>query len=161
MLEWDGQRESLGATEAGDRARADWLVADSRGRNTMVFWTSAGSALTTLHGVQSDYQLGGFLNLSGLTQNSLAGPHFAIARLIYLRKISSGGEGLLEIPAYFGVSAEAGNVWAERHEISYASARKDGAAFLGLDTLLGPAYLGAGLDEGGHASYYLFLGRTF
>ena len=160
-LEWDGQRKDFGATEAGDRARADWLVADSRGRNTMIFWTSAGSALTTLHGVQSDYQLGGFLNLSGLTQDSLSGPHFAIARLIYLRKISAGGEGLLELPAYLGFSAEAGNVWSERHEISYATARKDGSAFLGLDTLLGPAYLGAGLDEGGHASYYLFLGRTF
>lgn len=160
-IEWDGQRQSLGATEAGDRAKLDWLIADSRGRNTMIFWTSAGSALTTLHGVQSDYQMGGFLNLSGLTANSIAGPHFAIARLVYLRKISSGGEGLLELPAYLGLSAEAGNVWAARHDISIASARKDGAAFIGLDTLLGPAFLGAGLDEGGHASYYLFLGRTF
>lgn len=160
-LEWDGQRTNLGATEAGDRARADWLIADSRGRNTLAFWTSAGSALTTLHGVQSQYLLGGFMNLSGLAANSLAGPHFAIARVIYLRKISAGGEGLFEIPAYLGFSAEAGNVWSERRDISLSSARKDGAAFIGLDTLIGPAYIGTGYDQGGNWSYYLFLGRTF
>ena len=160
-LEWDGQRTSLGATEAGDRARADWLIADSRGRNTLAFWTTAGSALTTLHGVQSQYLLGGFMNLSGLPANSLAGPHFAIARVVYLRKISAGGEGLFELPAYLGFSAEAGNVWSERRNISFGTARKDGSAFLGLDTLIGPAYIGTGYDQGGNWSYYLFLGRTF
>lgn len=160
-LEWDAQRAGLGATEVGDRARADWLIADSRGRNTLVFWTTAGTALTTLTGAQSEYLLGGFMNLSGLPANSLAGPHFAIARLVYLRKISAGGEGLFELPAYLGLSAEAGNVWNERHDIRFSTARKDGSAFLGLDTLIGPAYAGAGYDEGGHLSYYLFLGRTF
>ncbi len=161
VLEWDGQRKYFGANDSGDRAKVDWLIANSYNRDTLVFWASAGSALTALRGVQSDYTLGGFLNLSGLSANSLAGPHFAIARLVYFHKVSNGGNGLLEVPAYVGISTEAGNVWSERHDISYASSRKDGSLFLGLDTPLGPAYLGAGLDQGGHTSYYLFLGRTF
>jgi len=33
--------------------------------------------------------------------------------------------------------------------------------FLGLDTLLGPVYLGTGFGEGGENTFYLFLGRTF
>jgi hypothetical protein len=78
-----------------------------------------------------------------------------------VRKISSGGEGLFELPVYLGFSGEAGNVWAARSDVRFGTARKDESAFLGLDTLLGPVYLGAGYDQQGHTGYYLFLGRTF
>jgi NTE family protein len=59
------------------------------------------------------------------------------------------------------VSFEAGNVYSRRGDLGWNSARKDGSVFLGLDTLLGPLYIGSGYDELGHSAYYLFLGRTF
>jgi NTE family protein len=160
-VEWDAQRASLGADRAGDTAQLDWLVARSLGRNTLVFWTSAGSALSGAPGVQNYFPLGGFLNLSGVTAAALSGPHFGIARLVYLRKIGSGADGLFDVPTYLGLAGEAGNVWQRRGDASFASARKDGAAFLGLETPLGPAYIGAGYDQTGSISYYLSLGRTF
>jgi hypothetical protein len=33
--------------------------------------------------------------------------------------------------------------------------------FLGLDTLIGPVYIGSGVGDGGTRNFYLFLGRTF
>ena len=36
-----------------------------------------------------------------------------------------------------------------------------GSVWFGLDTPLGPFYLGYGLAEGGHDSVYLFLGSLF
>ena len=160
-LEWDLPRESLGADQASEVGRADWLIARSLGRNQFILSTSAGTAFTAPEGVQSYFQLGGFLNLSGLPANSIAGPEFVIARLIYLRKIGNGGEGFLELPAYLGTSLEAGNVWMQRSEVNYASARKDASIFLGLDTPVGPLYIGSGFDQGGHSTYFLFLGRPF
>jgi NTE family protein len=160
-LEWDAQRVALGATQAGDQVHGDWLIARSRGRNTFMFWASGGSNLTAPVELPNYFQLGGFLNLSGVPVNALSGPHFGIARLLYLRKIGSAGEGLFELPTYLGASLEAGNVWQQRGEMSFGSARKDGSVFLGLDTLFGPLYVGAGFDEGGHSTYYLYLGRTF
>ncbi len=163
-LQWDANRTDLGADSASDRVRADWLMARSRGRNTILFWLSGG---TTVSGsidptaIPDFFSLGGFLNLSGLPPNTLYGPHYAIARSIYFRKISRGGEGILEFPAYFGMSFEIGNTWEHRGDMSVASARKDGAIFLAFDTLLGPVYLGTGYDQHGSAAYYLFLGRTF
>jgi NTE family protein len=91
----------------------------------------------------------------------LSGPHFEIARLVNLRRIGSGAKGLFDVPTYVGLSAEAGNVWQQRGDASLASARKDGAAFVGLDTPLGPVYLGTGYDQAGIVSYCLLLGRTF
>ena len=65
------------------------------------------------------------------------------------------------MPTYLGLSVEAGNVWQQRGEASFASLRKDGAGFVGLETPLGPLYVGVGYDQAGSMSYYLFLGRTF
>jgi NTE family protein len=163
-VQWDADRLGLGSDIASDRVQADWLMARSRGRNTLLLWTSAG---TTLDGnikatsLQDFYSLGGFFNLSGLAPQSLIGPDYVIARAIYFRKIGRGGEGLFDFPAYIGMSFEAGNTWNRRGDINWGSAHKDASLFLGFDTLLGPLYLGTGYDESGNSAFYLFLGRTF
>jgi NTE family protein len=163
-LQWDANRTDLGADIASDKVQADWLMARSNGRNTLLLWTSAGSTLDGAYksiDLPEFYSLGGFFNLSGLAPQSLIGPHYAIARAIYFRKIGRGGEGFFEFPAYIGMSLELGNTWEHRGDISYASARKDASLFLAFDTFLGPVYLGSGYDTGGTAAFYLFLGRTF
>jgi len=163
-LQWDANRTNLGADIASDRVQADWLMARSRGRNTVLLWTSAGSTLDGAfkpNALPEFYSLGGFFNLSGLAPSSLIGPHYAIGRAIYFRKIGRGGEGFFEFPAYIGMSLELGNTWEHRGDISFSSARKDASIFLAFDTFLGPVYLGSGYDQAGTAGFYLFLGRTF
>jgi len=159
-LEWNGGREALGADDDSDRLAMDWLMARSRGKSSYVLWLTGG---TTLSGpedaVQDLYPLGGLFNLSGLPPDSRAGPHFAIGRAIYYRRIGRGGQGFLNVPTYAGLSLELGNVWEDRGDISFGSARLNGSLFLGLDTPLGPVYLAVGLDEGGGSSLYLLLGR--
>jgi NTE family protein len=163
-LQWDADRTELGSNFASDRVSADWLMARTRGRNTILLWTSAG---TTLDGrikstdLQDFYTLGGFFNLSGLSSGSLLGPNYAIGRAIYFRKIGRGGQGLFEFPAYVGVSFEVGNTYVRRGDIGWGSARKDGSVFFGVDTFLGPVFLGTGYDQTGNSAFYLFLGRTF
>ena len=73
----------------------------------------------------------------------------------------ASGSGVLDLPAYVGLSLEAGNTWMRRDDISTGDLRKDGSLFFGVDTPLGPVYLAAGFDEGGGKQFYLFLGRTF
>jgi NTE family protein len=163
-LQWDANRTDLGADIASDKVKADWLMARSAGRNTVLLWTSAG---TTLDGkfpsnaLPQYYSLGGFFNMSGLAPQSLIGPNYAIGRAIYFRKIGRGGEGFFEFPAYLGASFEVGNTWKRRGDISFGSARKDASLFVAFDTFLGPVYLGSGYDQRGTAAFYLFLGRTF
>ncbi len=163
-VKWDANRTNLGADVAFDKVSADWLTAVSRGRNTLLLWTSAGMTLDgrlNSKDVQDFYSLGGFFNLSGLAPLSLLGPNYAIGRAIYFRKIGRGGEGFFDVPIYVGASLELGNTWARRGDMSLGSARKDASAFVAFDTFLGPVYLGSGYDQSGVAGYYLFLGRTF
>lgn len=161
-LQWIAGREGLGDDNSSDRIDFDWLFARSRGRHTLIFWTTAGTTLDNENAAVEDYfPLGGFLNLSGLAPTSISGPHFGIARLIYYRQISRDGPGFLDVPVYAGLSLEAGNVWQERRDAGFGATKRDGSLFLGLDTLLGPLYLAAGFDDGGRTAFYLFLGRTF
>ncbi len=163
-LRWDADRQNLGSNVSSDRFAADWLMARSAGRNTLMLWTSMGTRLDGKippSALQDFYTLGGFLNLSGLAPQSLTGPNYAIVRSVYFRKIGRGGEGLFDFPTYLGVSFEAGNTYAQRGDIGFNTAHKDASVFLGLDTLLGPLYIGTGYDEIGHSAFYLFLGRTF
>jgi NTE family protein len=163
-LQWDANRTDLGGDVAFDKVSADWLYAFSRGRNTILFWTSAGS---TVDGkirstdVQDFYALGGFFNLSGLAPLSLLGPDYAIARTIYFRRVGRGGEGLFDVPIYLGASFEVGGTWPHFSEVRYGTAHKDTSVFVAFDTYLGPVYVGTGYDQRGTVGYYLFLGRTF
>jgi len=163
-LQWNGNRTDLGADTAFDKVQADWLMARSLGRNTLLLWASAGGVVggtIKATDVPDLFSLGGFFNLSGLAPNSLFGPDYAIARAIYFRKIGRGGEGFFEFPAYIGMSLEMGNTWQTRRAASFGSTNKDASLFLAFDTFLGPVYLGSGYDTAGHSAYYLFLGRTF
>ncbi len=163
-LEWDAAREGLGDDQSADALSLDFLAAESFGRHTVAFWVSAGSTVSSdasTPAIEDFFTLGGFLSLSGLAPESIAGPHFGIARLLYYRQIGREGPGFLNVPTYAGASLEFGNVWQERADASTSTALKDASVFLGLDTLIGPLYLAAGVDNGGETAFYLFLGRPF
>ena len=161
-LEWDGTRAGLGGNTSTDRASFNWIMARTFGRQTAVWWTSLGTALNQPSpDLRTQFQLGGFLNLSGAKADSLIGPHFGITRLLLYRQIGRGGPGFLDVPVYVGLSLEAGNVWQKRGDASFGGTRKDASLFLGLDTPIGPVYLGTGFEERGSEAFYLFLGRTF
>ena len=162
MLEWRRIEEQQFDYEDSMAAQFDVRMARSWGRNTAMVWASGGTTWDGQFALPRNYySLGGFLNLSGLPREALTGPHFGVARLVYYRKVGFGGEGILELPMYAGMSLEAGNAWSDRSDIDLGSFRTDASVFVGLDTFLGPAFLSYGYDSGGHTTIYLSLGRGF
>ena len=103
--------------------------------------------------------VGGFLQLSGTPSNSVCGSHaLMLAGLAYYRL----GELLpraLGRNVYAGISLEAGNAWQRRSDVHYGDTRKAASLFLGVDSILGPLYVGYGKTFGGDSALYLFLGR--
>jgi len=151
-----------GGEQGSNQYTIDYRAAHSWAKNTVGLWLSSGSTIGgSQTNVRTFFPLGGFLNLSGVPTQSIAGPQYAIGRLIYLRKVGNGGEGILDVPAYVGVSLEDGNVWSSRNQISFGNTRKDASLFFGADTYIGPAYFAVGYDESGSITLYVFLGRAF
>jgi len=115
---------------------------------------------TTFNGqapLQRQYRLGGFLNLSGLNPDELNGPHSGTATLAYYRRLGD----IALLPTYIGASAELGNTWQDRSDISFDSSIFAGSVFVGVDSILGPIYLAVGLVEHGQTALYFYVGRTF
>ena len=159
---WRGEREGLGSSGEADIVQAEWLMARSHERYSGVFSLEGGSALDdAVVSPQQLFTLGGFLELSGLPSDAVAGTQYALARAMLYRRVSRGGTGFFEFPAYLGMSLEAGNAWATRDDVEWSDLRMSGSVFLGAVSPLGPVYLAAGLGEGGVRAFYLLLGRTF
>ena len=161
-LRWLGDRESLGASQDADVVTASWQVARSHDRYSFVLSMDAGSALDdTVVSPQELFTLGGLFEISGLTPDAVSGTQYGIARSIVYRRISRGGTGFFEYPAYLGFSVEAGNVWATRDDVDWGRLETGGSLFLGAESPFGPVYLAAGLASGGETAFYLYVGRTF
>jgi NTE family protein len=161
-MAWRGERESLGSSGNADVVQAQWLMARSRGRYSLVWGVEGGSALDDeVISAQQLFTLGGFLKLSGLPVDALAGTQYGLARAILYRRVSRGGTGFFEFPAYLGMSFEAGNAWATRDDVDLGRLEAGGSLFLGAESPFGPVYLAAGLGENGVRAFYLLLGLTF
>jgi NTE family protein len=161
-IRWQADRTSLGATLDADVLAASWQHAWSRGRYSLLVGVEGGSALDDEVNSPNDlFTLGGFLELSGLPRDALAGTQYGLARTVVFRRVSRGGTGLFEFPAYLGFSVEAGNAWQTRDEVELDGLTLAGSFFFGAESPLGPIYLAAGFAEQGERALYLLLGRTF
>ena len=105
----------------------------------------------------SDFNLGGFLRLSGLRTSQLAGDYLGFARAVYYHQI--GNMPLLGRGIYLGGSLETGNAWANRNDVSASALYAAGSVFIAADTWIGPFYFAWGHASGGQSSFYIFLGR--
>lgn len=157
-------REGLGSDSDSDLAAIDALTFFSRGNHTFGLWGTVASTLEDASdpGSIAALDLGGFLNLSGLDFNQLSGRHLGMARALYYNNLAGTGlDNFIDVPIYAGASLELGNVWQDADDISLSDTILAGSAFLGIDSILGPLFLGVGLAEGGNSSIYISVGRPF
>ena len=157
-LRWNASLPDLGADARYDTVETQFESTWTRGENSLQFGALYATTLDSQDAIQDLFTLGGFLRLSGLERGEISGPHAALTRLVYYRRVSESTGGIFNVPVYLGASLEAGNTWSERGDISFDSALINGGFFAGFDTPIGPVYLGAGLAEGGRSNYYLFFG---
>ncbi len=171
------QLDNLGFPGSGDQIQAGlWLTRQSWGAPTNygrfdLRWTHAfGTPTDRWHtglelGARLDgelppydsFRLGGFQRLSGLQNGELQGQYLGLAKLVYDHRVTRLG-GAFGGDLFAGGSVEAGNVWSSRHAIGGNSLKLAASIFLGVDTFLGPFYLGYGHTTAGHNAVYLQLG---
>lgn len=158
QLRWTLSRPGFGADSEYDTVEGEIARTWSRGKSSIQLGLGYATTLESDGAIQDYFPLGGFLRLSGLERGELRGPHAALAKAVYYRRIGNTTGGILDTPVYIGISAEAGNVWQARSDMSLDSVVTNGSLFAGIDTFIGPVYLAAGFAEGGRTNIYLFIG---
>ena len=139
----------------------EWRGATSHGNHGFVGKGSLALLDSEIDQSVHYVQLGGFLNLSGFSNNSLVGNQKALALAAYQYDLGAGVFGLTGIPIYAGASVETGNVWDTRDSVSADDLIWAGSLYFGTDTRLGPVALAYGFNDENEDSFYFYLGKNF
>ncbi|MBY5921586.1 patatin-like phospholipase family protein [Ferrimonas balearica] len=138
----------------------EWAGATHFGAHNFIgkasFETLSEDELTLAHFTS----IGGFLNLSGFSKDSLFGSHKVLLGGIYTYDLSRDVLGITW-PLFLGASFEAGNVWLLQDDVSLSDLIYAGSVFVSMETAIGPAALAFGQADTGDSSFYLFIGKQF
>lgn len=153
--------QELGSDAKANTLTFNWLMAKTWDRFTVIPGLSYAGIFGGNTQVQNSHSIGGFFNLSGYLPYELSGQYTGLARLICYYNLGNFGLGEMNAQLYLGFSAEAGNAWQERSDITRSSLIYAGSAFIGANTFIGPVYLIYGMAEGGHHTVGLMIGQRF
>ncbi|MCP4002240.1 MAG: patatin [Gammaproteobacteria bacterium] len=157
-IEWNSAKESLGADKEYEQLNVGLFGVKSRGNNAVMAGLNYGSTLSGEVAISNRFELGGFLNLSGYKVGELSGQHYGLLSLAFQRRIYQSKFA----PTYAGAAFQLGNTWENKDDIKFADMISSATLFAGVDTALGPLYLGYGDAEGrSNGTVYLFLGHPF
>ena len=151
----------LGANETYTRWNAVLNAPITVGRHTLEALVAGGGRIgDDPIPVYDQFPLGGFLNLSGLAPEQLRTDRYAFGRLIYRSRLA-------EMPLFgtlqVGGSLEIANlkpyipIW-QHAKVEGDLTVKAGSIFVGVDSPLGPLFLGYGYANRDNKAVYLFLG---
>lgn len=157
-VNYDYGSSTLGSDESYHRLDIQGGKAWKKGKHHLIASGSIGSTFSDDTIITERFNLGGFARLSGLEDDQLSGNH-------YLHGLGAYYYDLAGIPKIAGLNAgvilETGNAWNSTGDVSLGDSLFSAAAFVGAKTIIGPAYLGAGITEGYEPRYFLQFGRAF
>jgi NTE family protein len=147
----------LGADLDYRRLLGLWTGAWSRGDATLALRAQYGQAFGDPMPYDQQFPLGGFLHLSGYREEQFRGGQMAFGSVTAYRRLPgltpSWARGL-----YLGTSLEAGKIADTDPSLTEPGTRFGGSLFLGLDTLIGPAWLGVGITGDSDTGIYMGAG---
>jgi len=149
--------EKLGANMDFQQLIATGTLAGSWGKNTAALNYLFGYSVDDEAPLERWFQLGGFGRLSGMAPNQLSGRQAALTTLALYRRLNE----VQFLPAYAGLTLEAGNVWNYRSEAGFDDLRYSASAFVGAESPIGPLYFAVGYSDSGDAAVYFYVGHPF
>jgi NTE family protein len=157
-IEWRASRDRPFSADANfDQLLLAASYAKTWGRHTVLTTMRYDATISGTSPNSRLFRMGGFFDISGINRNQLSGQYATRLGAAYYRRIGD----LALFPAFAGISLELGNVWDSREDISAPDSIFGGSFWGGVDTPIGPVYVGYGRAEGGEDAFYVSLGRVF
>jgi len=147
----------LGAQESADATRLAIDAAFGQRRNHLLLGLQLAYSNGGENTIGVSSKMGGLANLSGYLADEIVADELGLARAIYYRRLTSDSQ-ILGLPLYAGASVELGGFWGSRDEIERDDLVTAGSLFIGIDSFVGPIFLGYGRADTGVDSFYLRFG---
>lgn len=147
----------LGADDSYSLLDGGWQSNFSWGRNVVTLTARGGSDLGTEAPFYDQFTLGGPFTLSGYKIGSLRGREYVFAGAGFRRRVADLSE-TLGTGVYVGGTLEVGNMYQRLDGATGKGLLLGGAAYLAVDSKLGPVYLSYGVSENGQRAAYLTIG---
>jgi NTE family protein len=148
---------ALGAQESADATRLAIDAAFGQRRNHLLLGLQLAYSNGGENTIGVSSKMGGLANLSGYLADEIVADELGLARAIYYRRLTSDSQ-ILGLPLYAGASVELGGFWGSRDEIERDDLVTAGSLFIGIDSFVGPIFLGYGRADTGVDSFYLRFG---
>jgi len=150
--------ESLGASEDFNDLGGLVTLPITFGRNTFLLH---GAFVNTFEDrpVERSFSLGGFFNISGFQQNSLAASDYTIGQAAFYHRFSELKLPLFGFGFFAGGTFEYADLRSDVENLPDEAGIAAGSVFLGADTPLLPAYIGFGTNNQHEQSIYFAVGR--
>ena len=154
--------QGLGAKESYDKILFELFKAVTfKEKHTFMVSTRWGTNFNTDIPIYDQFAIGGFLNMGGYNPNQERGQHVGYVGGLYYYKLKEF-DGVFLRDVYIGGTLETGKAWEDKDEIDLAKLHYGATAFLGLDTLIGPIYMGYGVaDRSEEGQFFLYVGQIF
>ena len=150
-------REHLGSDEDYESVQTSMIKPFSYGNHTILLRGRWDTNFDSTRSLARGSFLGGLFNLSGLNKDQLFGNTIALGEVVYFVKLLKLSK-LVGSALYGGASFEAGNAWLRRSDVSSHDLIYAGSIFVGIDSNIGPIYIGFGHAEGNMNALYFSLG---
>lgn len=153
-------REEMGSPSSYEKAWGRVLQCFSAGDHTLQVSGTGGTSFNGDLPGYSDYLVGGEDSFVGLSDGELRLEDFGIGSLVYRYRLA-------RLPPTFGQAIyailrfDAGKVWRDEETGGGSDWIQSAGAGLGLDTKMGPIYLGYGRTDDGDDRGYFSLGAFF
>ena len=143
-----------------DQFEASWLGAfEFKGLGALI--NARYGTSPTRNGFGSgSFTLGGFRQLSSFSNNSVPVDEFSFLSVELFDRLTGTGR-LLDLPIYVGALAEFAQFPILFFEEEESASTIAGSLYLGVDTPLGPAFLGGSYGDNNAATLFFKFGRTF
>ena len=152
-------RVGMGADVDYERLLATTTQAFTFHRNTFVASLRVGTDFGSELPLYDQFELGGFLRLSGYKRGFLRGNAMGLASLIDYVRVGDLPAGLGRL--YAGLGFQGGDTWEDASDADLSDVKYSGTLFFGVDNKLAPIFIGYGLAEGGQDQVYVYVGYPF
>ena len=148
--------QSLGADQEFDQAQLVAFNAWTADRHTFFAGIEYDVSSDDEIPLYALYSGGGFPRLSGYQYGELVGENFGLLMTGYRYQMLQNSI----FPGYVGATLEYGNVSRDRTDV-FSDGLLNGSVYIGIDSLIGPFYLGVGAGPGGRYTGFMTIGSIF